>query len=662
MSRTAKPYGLWVSTITASIIARGVSLKDVRWAAPGAGGAPRLVWLEGRAGHGVLVAAEGHDAPFDVTSDLNVKAKLGYGGGEFATADGDVFFVAGGRIYRQPLTGGGPRPITPPFGQAAAPTPSPDGRFVAFVHSVEQQDCVAVVDAEGRQWPQKIVQGDDFYMQPAWHPNGDLLAVVAWNHPQMPWDGTELRLVRLRRNDGQDLPPTAAETTLVVGGPTESVLQPEFSPDGRYLAYVSDRSGFWHLYLYDLQTGRHTQLTDGPYEHGEPAWVQGIRTYAFAPDGRSIFYTRGEEGYYSLWQCTLSEQDGGIVPRHRRVEGLFDQYGHLAQIAVAAMPDDPAEAVVACIASAPHIPPRIVAGRVKLADEADTSGAQAPTAAPAAVVVRRSQAENFEPGSLATPRPVRWYSPDGSTVHGLYYAPTNPRFAADGPPPAVINVHGGPTSQSVAEFNPRTQWFATRGYAVLEVNYRGSTGYGRAYRDQLKGRWGIVDVEDAVSGANFLVREGLAQRERLVIIGGSAGGYTVLRALITHPGFFRAGLCLYGVTDLFALASDTHKLEERYTDSLVGPLPEAAGLYRELSPLFHAQRIQDPVAIFQGTDDPVVTKPQADALVAALEKSGAPYEYHVYEGEGHGWSRPETIEKFYAAVDAFLRKYVVFAW
>src|SRR5690606_17521789 len=190
-----------------------------------------------------------------------------------------------------------------------------------------------------------------------------------------------------------------------------------------------------------------------------------------------------------------------------------------------------------------------------------------------------------------------------ATVYGLYYAPTNPHFTAEGLPPAVISVHGGPTSQAVPEFNPRVQWFATRGYAVLEVNYRGSTGYGRAYREQLKGRWGIVDVEDAVRGAEFLVREGLADRGRLVIMGGSAGGYTVLRALITHPGFFKAGLCLYGVADLFALASDTHKLEERYTDSLVGPLPEAAALYRELSPVFHARRIKDPVAIFQGTDD-----------------------------------------------------------
>jgi len=661
MSRTVKPYGLWTSPVTAAVVARGVSLSDVRWAAP-EGGPLRLVWLERRAGKGVLVATDGGHAPFEVTADFNVKAKLGYGGGDFSTFGDDVFFVADGRIYRQPIAGGDARPITPPFGQAASPTPSPDGRFVAFVHSAERRDCVAVVDAAGRLWPQKILQGDDFYMQPAWHPSGRMLAAIAWNHPHMPWDSTELRLVRLRFWDGDDpVPPVAAETTVVAGGPSESVQQPVFSPDGRYLAYVSDRSGYWHLYLYDLETGRHTQLTEGPYEHGQPPWVQGIRTYGFAPDGQSIFYLRSDAGFCSLWQCVLEDEEGRLVPRHRRVEGVFDEYPDLSQIAVAPAMDEAGRVAVACIASAPSIPPRIVAGR--LAPDKEAEGPAPPTVlrGPAALIVRRSQWENFEPGALAQPRPVQWTSAGGATVYGLYYAPTNPHFTAEGLPPAVISVHGGPTSQAVPEFNPRVQWFATRGYAVLEVNYRGSTGYGRVYREQLKGRWGIVDVEDAVSGAEFLVREGLADRGRLVIMGGSAGGYTVLRALITHPGFFKAGLCLYGVADLFALASDTHKLEERYTDSLVGPLPEAAALYRELSPVFHARRIKDPVAIFQGTDDPVVTKAQADALVAALKESGAPYEYHVYEGEGHGWSKPETIEKFYAAVDAFLRKYVVFA-
>lgn len=667
MSRIVRPYGLWSSTVTASTFTQGVSLSDVRWTRPGADGSVRLVWVERRAGQGVVVAANGRDAPFDVTVEANVRARLGYGGGELGVGVHDVFFVADGRIHRQSLAGGRARPITPPFGQAAAPAPSPDGRFVAYVHSSAGDDCVAVVDADGRLWPQKILYGDDFYMQPAWHPNGRMLAVIAWNHPQMPWDGTELRLVRLRHYDGKErVPPTVEDVTVVAGGPEESVFQPEFSPDGRYLAYVSDRTGYWQLYVYDLEADEHVQLTDGPYEHGRPAWVQGLRTYAFAPDGRSIFYIRNEAGFHSLWRCTLDRRTGRLAPHNRRVRGPLDEYAALAQIDVAPG-DAPDEALVACIASAPHIPPRIVVARVDVAPvgepgaEPEAGTAEEAPVKDSIVVMRRSRAENFEPGALSTPRAVQWYSADGAVVHGLYYPPANPRFAAAGPPPAIVSMHGGPTSQALPEFELRAQWYTSRGYAYLAVNYRGSSGYGREYRELLRGRWGVVDVEDAVGGADFLVREGLADRERLVILGGSAGGYTVLRALIAHPGFFRAGIALYPVTDLFALAADTHKFELHYTDSLVGPLPEAAALYRELSPVFHAHRIKDPLAIFQGTDDPVVKIEHTDAFVAALKRSGTPHEYHVYEGEGHGWGKPETIEKFYAAVDAFLRKYVVFA-
>lgn len=664
-----RPYGLWTSPLTGFFVGDGLRLGDVRWAtrtkandearddAPLEGGptgdARLLVWLEVREGRGVIVAGDGRDAPGDVTYQHNVRARLGYGGGEFTVSGNCVFFVADGRLHRQSLAGGQAAPVTPAFGEAAAPAASPDGRFVAFVHSFEDRDCVAVVDATGRYWPQKLLQGDDFYMQPAWHPAGRKMAVVAWSHPQMPWDGTELRLVTLRYDETDPAPPPSVEAVdVVAGGRDESVFQPEFSPDGRYLAYVSDKTGWWHLYLYDLATGEHAQLTDGPYELGQPAWVQGLRTYAFAPDGRWIFYIRNDAGYHSVWRCRLDGPGSPSEPeRHVRLSGLFDEYTVLSQIAVAAAAGAPAGVDIACIASAPDIPPRVVVGR--FTDE--------PVPAGRAVVMRRSRAEGFEPGLLSTPRAVQWRAEDGTAVHGFYYPPANPRFTAEGPPPAIVSIHGGPTSQALPEFNPKAQWYTSRGYAFLDVNYRGSTGYGRAYRDQIKGRWGMVDVEDAVGGANYLVRQGLADGQRLVILGGSAGGYTVLRALITHPGFFRAGVCLYGVADLFGLAAATHKFEERYTDSLVGPLPQAAHLYRELSPVFHARRLRDPVAIFQGTDDQVVRKEQSDQIVAALRAHGVPHEYHVYEGEGHGWRRAETVEAFYRAVDAFLRKYVVFA-
>jgi dipeptidyl aminopeptidase/acylaminoacyl peptidase len=276
-------------------------------------------------------------------------------------------------------------------------------------------------------------------------------------------------------------------------------------------------------------------------------------------------------------------------------------------------------------------------------------------------VYRRSASENVPNAHLAAPQPVQWSAPDGTPVHGLLYPPTSPQFTSTGLPPAIIHIHGGPTSQARASYNARAQFFATRGYAFLEVNYRGSTGYGKPYMAALRGTWGLLDVEDAIGGARYLVDANLADPNRLVIMGGSAGGYTVLKSLVDHPGFFKAAICLYGVSNMFTLAADTHKFEERYLDSMLGPLPEAGAIYRQRSPAFFADRIVDPIAIFQGEIDRVVPKAQSDAIVASLQQRGIPHEYHVYAGEGHGWRKQETIEAFYRAVEAFLKQYVIFA-
>ncbi|MGK2966850.1 MAG: alpha/beta hydrolase family protein, partial [Tepidiformaceae bacterium] len=250
---------------------------------------------------------------------------------------------------------------------------------------------------------------------------------------------------------------------------------------------------------------------------------------------------------------------------------------------------------------------------------------------------------------------------DGEDAHGLYFPPTSEHFEADGAPPLVVLVHGGPTSQVQATWNPQAQFLATRGYGVFIPNYRGSTGYGRAYMLQLRASWGIYDVQDARTGAAALAERGMADPERLVIMGGSAGGFTVLQSLVEHPGFYRAGVSLFGVSNMFTLANDIHKFESRYLDTMIGPLPEAAALYRERSPLFHAERISDPVAVFQGDIDRVVPRDQSDTIVASLRSRGVPHEYHVYEGEGHGWRRADTIETFYTSLAAFLKQYVIFA-
>jgi dipeptidyl aminopeptidase/acylaminoacyl peptidase len=624
------PYGLWPSPVSPASLAESLRLSDVGWDSDG----ETLVWLEGRSDRGVLVCSVAGQAPRDLTPTRSVRARVGYGGGDFSVAGGYVYLVGEeGRLYRQPLAAGEAEAISPQFGHMASPAVSPDGRWVLYVHTYEDVDGLAIVDAAGKAWPSKLVYGEDFYMQPCWHPGGTQVAWVSWNHPNMPWDSTMLKMARLDAS-GVGLP-TVLEIETLVDAPDVAVAQPQFSPDGRSLAYISDESGWSNLYLCDLDARTHRPLTTDAVEMGVPAWRQGLRTYAWSPEGQSIYYLRNEAGFSRLWAYDLDTGQASAV------DSPLAGYTSLGQIAAA-----PQSGRLAFIASSSTMSARIVSWKPGEAHEQ---------------VHRRSTGENVPADDLSSPRPVQWTAPDGSTVHGLYYPPASSRVASTGLPPAIVDIHGGPTGQSRAYHNARAQFFATRGYAYLEVNYRGSVGYGKPYMAALRGQWGILDVEDAVGGAGYLADAGLADPDRLVIMGGSAGGYTVLKVLVDHPGTFKAGLCLYGVSNMFTLAADTHKFEERYLDSMLGPLPEAGAIYRERSPIFDADRIVDPVAIFQGEIDRVVPKAQSEEIVASLRRRGVPHEYHLYEGEGHGWRKRETIEAFYAAVEAFLKQYVIYA-
>lgn len=630
-AKEIRPYGLWPSPLTPAGMAQGKRLSDVLWDSDG----ETPVWLEGRSDRGVLVCAPaGGDAPRDLTADLSVRAQVGYGGGDFAVARGYAYFAeqSSGRLYRQRLAAGTAAPITPAFGHAAAPAVSTDGRWVVYVHSYERVDRLAIVDAEGTRWPQHIASGADFYMQPAWHPDGTRLAWIAWDHPRMPWDGTRLYLATVRPAADGGLP-TLTDVHVVAGGDDVAIFQPEFSPDGLSLAYLSNESGWDNLYLYDLETGATRALTAERADLGQPAWAQGMRAYAFTPDGRALLFLRGEGGSRALWAYDLRENKAQPLP-------AFPEYTWLAQPAVA-----PRSGRFAALASAPTIPTRVVS------TDAHLGGAR---------VRARSAGESVPAADLSTPRAIEWATAGDATAHGLYYPPASGRYAGTGLPPAIVLVHGGPTGQATMAYDATAQFFATRGYAVLQVNYRGSTGYGRAYMQALRENWGVYDVEDTVSGARHLADSGLADGGRLVVMGGSTGGYTVLQTLVTHPGVFKAAICMFGVSNLFTLAADTHKFEERYLDSMIGPLPEASARYRERSPLFVADRIRDPVAVFQGAIDRVVPREQSDAIVEALRRRGVPHEYHVYEGEGHGWRKSETVAAFYTAVERFLKQYVLF--
>jgi dipeptidyl aminopeptidase/acylaminoacyl peptidase len=676
------PYGLWDSPLSPHSLAGGIRLSDVQWDSDGR----TLVWLEGRGGKGVLVCAPADcpDAPRDLTDHLSVRARVGYGGGDFTVAGGSVFFIEqqSGRIYRQNLQGGPAWPITPAFGHAAAPAVSPDGRWVLYVHSYEGVDVLAVVDAAGRQWPQRLVTGCDFLMHPRWHPDGKRIAYLSWNHPQMPWDGTTLSLATLHSGDSCEphdphephehhkphevnVPALMVREVEVLAGSAEvAVFQPEFSPDGRWLAYVSNQpahepaqEGKWgHIFVYDLEQHTHRRLMRASLEAecSLPPWVQGMRTYGWSHDSRSLVALHQHQGEarFSRHWLDAGESDGEPEP----MGGVLEACTWFEQPALSPRDDH-----LAVIASASTRPARLVVQKDR-------------SAAGEVRIVRRSTSEMVEPAALTSAHPVSWKSPDGVQVYGLLYAPSHyperdgnggterhPAQVERGLPPAIVQVHGGPTAQAVARYQDEVQFFTTRGYLVLQVNYRGSTGYGREYREALYGNWGIADVEDVVSGAHYLVEEGLADGNRLVIMGKSAGGYTVLETLCRASGVFSAGICLYGISNLFSIAADTHKFEARYLDSLLGPLPEASAVYRERSPLFHAHLLNDPIAIFQGTDDQVVPPGQAEAIVNSLRKRGVPHEYHVYEGEGHGWRRAETIAAYYQAVESFLRQYVLFA-
>ncbi len=631
MTRESRMFGLWDSPVTPRSIAGGINLSGPCWDTDGR----TLAWLEGRSDRGVIVVQDAAGgATRDLTSHLTVRAFVGYGGGDLTLSQGAAYSVAqeDQRIYRQELAAGPACPITPEFGAASSPTVSPDGRWVAYVHTYEDVDAIAVVDSAGKHWPARLSEGRDFYMQPAWHPGGSRLAWVEWDHPNMPWDGAELKVAELAFPEGA-LPVVASAAT-VAGGPSTAIFQPTFSPDGRSLVYVADETGWGHLYRRDLESGEVTQLTSGEGEFGEAAWSQGMRNFAATTSG-AIAAIRGFRGFDRL----VAVRPSGELTS---LSGASTEYTNLASPAAS-----PAAEQVALVASGSTQPPRVVV--FDLASSAPPS------------VRRHGATETVPPSALSRPEAVSWPSFDGEEAHGLYYPPTSERFESSGPPPLVVTVHGGPTSQSQASWHPQTQFLATRGYAVLQVNYRGSTGYGREYMLKLRESWGIYDVQDSKFGAQALAERGLADPSRLVIMGGSAGGFTVLQSLVELPGFYRAGVSLFGVSNQFTLASDTHKFEARYLDSMIGPLPEAAGRYRERSPIFHAEKIVDPIAVFQGDIDRVVPREQSDSIVASLRARGVPHEYHVYEGEGHGWRKAETIEQFYTSLERFLRQYVIFS-
>jgi dipeptidyl aminopeptidase/acylaminoacyl peptidase len=421
---------------------------------------------------------------------------------------------------------------------------------------------------------------------------------------------------------------SAGPSRAVAGGERESIFQPAWGPDGS-LTFVSDRTGWWNLYR-EGADGEPTNLTPMSAEFAVPMWNFGYSSYAFLSDGR-IVCTYRERGVHHI---------ALLDPATRELLDLDLPYETF----------EPAVSVsgqrLAFVAGGPTTPTQVVS--------LDFSTR-------AVEVLRESDVVDFDPEYLSVPEPIEFPTTDGQTAFAHYYPPTNPvAVALDGErPPLLVNVHGGPTSEADPELHLEVQFFTSRGFAYAEVNYRGSTGYGRAFRESLYGRWGVVDVDDAVAAARYLVGRGLADPDRLLIAGGSAGGWTTLCAL-TFRDVFATGSSYFGVSDLEPFAETTHKFESKYLDLLVGPWPEAAELWAERSPVRHAEQLSRPLLILQGDEDEVVPPAQSEEIVRALQRRGLPYAYLLFEGEQHGFRKMESISRGLSAELTFYGKILGF--
>ncbi len=611
------PFGAWPSPIQPSDLTAGSRrLGDLRVTDDS------LVWIEGRpeeAGRSVLVVCDRDGSISEPTpDDWSVRTLVHeYGGGAVSTTPAGLV-VSNFDDQRLWLLGDGepvaltPEPDAPRALRYTDGDATPDGSRLYAVREVHgdgdepSNDLVVVeLDSSG---VRQVAAGHDFYSSPRVSPDGRRLAWFTWDHPRMPWDGTELWVADIAA-DG-----SLGEPTLVAGGPDESVQQPSWTADGE-LRWISDASGWWNL------RSERGPLHELAAEVGLPHWIFGRITASDLPDGSTA----------------LAWIDRGIghlgVLRDGELTEIETPFSAFEQVRATPW------GTIAVLAAGPTTALAVA--------EIDPSNGAVST-------VRSSVDADPDTAYLSVPEPIEFPSTDGRTAHAFHYPPTHAEVTGpdDELPPLIVLSHGGPTSASVPTWDLKTAFWTTRGFAVVDVNYGGSTGYGRPYRRLLDGAWGIVDLDDCVAAARWLADQGRADPQRLLIRGGSAGGYTTLCAL-TFRDTFAAGASFYGVADLEVLARDTHKFEARYLDGLVGAWPDDSATYRERSPIHHTDRISTPMIVLQGADDPVVPPNQAEAIVEALDERGIPHAYLLFEGESHGFRKADTIERAAEAEYAF---------
>jgi dipeptidyl aminopeptidase/acylaminoacyl peptidase len=640
-------YGSWPTPFTSEVVVRAAAgLSTVVVDESG----DVLTWSEGRPEEGgriQLVRRSGDgDAVDMLPPGFNARTAVHeYGGGAWWSRGDDLWFAHWDdqRLYRL-RAAGEPEAVTP------APESSrgdrwadgeldADGRWLVVVREhhppgtgpAEVVNELVVLDTQGELGPRVLVTGPDFVSDPRFSPDGRHLCWLQWSHPDMPWDGTELCVADIHPSD---VGPALAHPQVIAGRPDqgpggsghgESVSQPRWAPDGS-LWFVSDRTGWWNLYRWTGGDVEPCVVTDA--DIGVPQWVFGQSRYSFTGDGRVVYaVSRDGVDHLAVWGPGGSTELDVPYTAISSLRAAGDRVVFVGASAVA-------EPAVVSVRLAPG-------GGGALAGEPE--------------IVRPPRDLGIDPSWISVPETIDFPTSGGRTAHALYYPPTNPESAPPPgeAPPLLVMIHGGPTGAARPMLQVETQYWTSRGFGVVDVNYGGSTGYGRAYRDQLTGQWGVVDLDDCEAAARALADAGRVDPARLCIRGGSAGGYTTLAALAFRETF-AAGASHYGVADLEALAVETHKFESRYLDGLIGPYPARRDLYVERSPIHHLDAFDRPLIVLQGLEDEVVPPDQAESIVAALRTRGVPVAYVAFEGEQHGFRQAPNIRR---ALDAELSFY-----
>lgn len=636
-TKQIRPYGAWTSPISAELVATsGVRLGQTLY------DNDDLYWLEGRPSEGgrqVLVRRNAQKEIADVLpAEFNVRTLAHeYGGGPYTVKDGIIIFsnLADQRIYK---IENGSKPV--------ALTAEGAYRYADYVidlqkrlvfcvqedHSVAGEQAINSIVAVPLDPSAKLGYGEvtvcgcDFFSSPRVSPDGRLMTWLSWKHPNMPWDGCELWMGHVDKTG------MVAEPRKIAGGPGESVFQPEWLPNGS-MTFISDVSGWWNLYLRDLYSDDAVNMTQQSNDFGTPQWVFGMSTYAVVSDDL-IICSYSDQGLWKLAELKIDSENGKFELID--IKSDFTEFAYFTSNGKS----------VAIDAAGPAHPGAIV--------ELDLQTLQFK-------VAKSSSSSVVDPRFISAPQPITFDTANGVQAYAFFYPPNNPGFigSRDELPPLLVKSHGGPTGSASSSYNLGIQYWTSRGFAVVDVNYGGSSGFGREFRQRLNGQWGVVDVQDCENVATHLVKTGKVDGDRLAITGGSAGGYTTLCAL-TFGDTFKAGASHFGVSDLKLLMEDTHKFESRYGDTLIGPYPEAMELYISRSPVHFTDKLSVPVIFFQGMDDKVVPPSQAEVMVEALRKKGLPVAYIAYEGEQHGFRKAENIKRtieaefyFYSAIFGF---------